>query len=89
MSDDMKPTNRPPQTTPDDYPVKLKKFRQGRATSSPRNLGPETNFEQRYFPRVAGNWVRNADDPLDGYRTALEAVMAARRYREACREAPL
>ena len=37
---------------------------------------------ERFFPALAGRLVRNADDPRDGYATAVEARAAARRYRE-------
>ncbi|MGA0595656.1 hypothetical protein [Enterovirga sp. CN4-39] len=39
----------------------------------------------RYLPKLAGECVRNSDDPQDGFATKEEAMAAARRYRESCR----
>ena len=48
--------------------------------------GPETGFKPGWFPRLAQQFVRNADDPMHGYATREEALAAARRYRQSCVE---
>lgn len=64
----------------------LETLSRGRPSAAMSRLGPEHGFALRWKPTVAGERVRNADDPEDGFETKPEAVAAARRYRESCRE---
>jgi len=45
------------------------------------------NFETAvhgWLPRLGKRFVRNSDEPLNGYPTEAEAKAAARRYRDHC-----
>ena len=42
----------------------------------------ETGFQTIYKPMLTGCFVRNRDDPPDGFRQYADAVSAARKYRD-------
>lgn len=70
-----------------DYDNLLVLFSKGAVGATLFNLGPELNFETRWWPTVASRRVRMADTPSDGYDTKFAAKHEARRYRDACRDA--
>lgn len=65
----------------------LETLARGRLAAAMSRLGPDRGFAVRWRPTVAGERVRNGDDPEEGFATKPEAVAAARRYRDSCREA--
>lgn len=81
----MKEGPTPAQTTDPDGA--LRSFAAARASAGVLRQGPETKFKPGWFPRLAGEFVRNADDPQHGYETRADALAAARRWRAACQEA--
>lgn len=64
--------------------VKAHKFAYGRVSVGELNLPPETGFQTIYKPMLAGCFVRNRDDPPDGFCQYADAVSAARKYRASC-----
>lgn len=62
-------------------------FAKASISAGVRRLGPETNFAPRWYPRLAGRWVRNSDDPPNGFETRKAGCAAAERYRDSCRRA--
>jgi hypothetical protein len=66
--------------------IRARIFADSRANAGVRWQGPETNFQPGWFPKLAQQFVRNADDPKTGYDSRCDALAAARRYRAACRE---
>lgn len=75
-----------PRTTDTDPDILIRAriFAASRVSAAVLCSGPETRFREGWFPRLARQFVRNADDPPLGYATRDEAVAAARRYRSAC-----
>lgn len=65
---------------------RARKFIAARASAGVLCQGPETNFHPGWFPRLARQFISNADDPPFGYSTREEAMAAACRYRAYCRE---
>jgi hypothetical protein len=61
-------------------------FAGSRAGSAVLCQGPETRYRPGWFPRLARQFVRNEDDPSQGYATREEAVKAAKRFKVACIE---
>lgn len=70
---------------PHEFKAKLARFAAGRISARRFNLGPESRFEERWRPRVAGSNVHSLHDPADGFTTKALAIEAARRFRESCR----
>jgi hypothetical protein len=63
-----------------------RKFANGYVKAGSLLIGPEMwTAQRRYFPKIAGRFVRNSDDPNDGFATPEEAILAGRRYRAGCR----
>lgn len=58
-----------------------------RALAARHLLGPDLGTaELRWLPLLNRQTVRNSDDPPLGFATRAEAVAAARRYRQSCRD---
>jgi hypothetical protein len=66
--------------------IRTRIFAESRASAGVLCQGPETKFRPCWFPKLAQQFVRNADDPKTGYNSRDDALAAARRYRTACRE---
>lgn len=72
-------------TNPDAL-IRTRIFAESRASAGVLCQGPETAFRPGWFPKLAQQFVRNADDPRLGYDSRDAALAAARRYRAACLE---
>ena len=64
-----------------------RKFSAGKIEVKQFAAGPETGFEPRYFPKIAGHHVRPKGMPDDGYLTQVEAEQGAWQYQADCRAA--
>lgn len=73
------------QTTETTALRRAQAFAAARASAGVLCQGPEMKFKSGWFPRLAGEFVRNADDPQHGYETRDGALAAARRWRASCK----
>ena len=61
-----------------------RRFADARASAGQITLGPDQRFRRVYMPRLAGEFVRNPDDPEHGFETRDLALRAARAFRHRC-----
>ena len=66
--------------------IKAAIFADSRASAAMLCAGPDTHFRGRWFPKLARQFVQNADDPAEGFVTREEATEAARKFRQSCLE---
>jgi hypothetical protein len=63
---------------------KARKFATGRCRVSRGHAGPETGFAIRWLPKIAGEFVRPAGMPDEGYTTPELALAGAHSFKRAC-----
>lgn len=47
---------------------------------------PPMGFHLSYYPTIRGETIPDPDTPRDGYKRRAEAIAAARKFKELCRE---
>ncbi len=72
--------------TPQEFEAKRQFFSTRRCHVYQGNAGPDQGFDERFYPKIGGKFVRNADDPKDGFKTRGEALAAAHKFQRASRD---